>query len=127
MAQKKTPTKRTPKGMQNYEMPDKEISSAIMKFNSIIYKKGKTKPKDADELKERFEFFFNLCAETGLSPTIEGLAIVSGYDIRSIWDIEHGRGRSDFSEIVKEAKFMVQNYDAMMARNRIDSNRSLYI
>lgn len=117
MAQKKTPAVKKKIGMQNYEMPDREISSLVVRFNMACAKLGKEKPKSPQELASRFEDFFSLCDKFGLCPTIEGLALVSGYPIKSMWDIENARFHPDFTEIVKDAKQIVQTYDAIMARN----------
>ena len=42
----------------------------------------------SQELKERFDQLFKLCFENNFIPTVESLALCSGIDRRSLWDIE---------------------------------------
>lgn len=40
------------------------------------------------ELDERFEKLFTMCFNNNFIPTVEALALCSGWDRRTLWDIE---------------------------------------
>ena len=58
----------------------------------------------------------------GLILLSNGLALAVDYDRKSLFDIQTGRGRLAFSDIVKKAKDFIANYDAILASaNKINS------
>ena len=80
------------------------------------------KPKTQQEMQDRIDDYFQLCQSYGLNPTVEGLALAVDYDRRSLFDIQTGKGKLAFSDIVKKAKDFIANYDAILASaNRINS------
>ena len=73
-------------------------------------------------MQDRIDDYFQLCQSYGLNPTVEGLALAVDYDRRSLFDIQTGKGKLAFSDIVKKAKDFIANYDAILASaNRINS------
>lgn len=73
-------------------------------------------------MQDRIDEYFQLCQSYGLNPTVEGLALAVDYDRRSLFDIQNGKGRLAFSDIVKKAKDFIANYDAILASaNKINS------
>ena len=80
------------------------------------------KPKTQQEMQDRIDDYFQLCQTAGLNPTVEGLALAVDYDRRSLFDIQTGKGKLAFSDIVKKAKDFIANYDAILASaNKINS------
>lgn len=80
------------------------------------------KPKTQQEMQDRIDDYFQLCQSYGLNPTVEGLALAVDYDRRSLFDIQTGKGKLAFSDIVKKAKDFIANYDAILASaNKINS------
>ena len=80
------------------------------------------KPKTQQEMQDRIDDYFQLCQTSGLNPTVEGLALAVDYDRRSLFDIQTGKGKLAFSDIVKKAKDFIANYDAILASaNKINS------
>ena len=73
----------------------------------------------SEELKERFEKLFQICFEYNFIPTVESLALCSGIDRRSLWDIETGltNKNSGMSDIVKKAKDFIATCEAELARD----------
>ena len=119
MAQEKTPTKRKSHGRvpQAYGTIDPEFSRKVMRCNMEIMNIRDDKPKTVEEMKETVAAFFEICAKYDMIPTVEGLCLATHYYKNSLWDIENGNGRSDFSDIVKKAKEYIRNYDAAMVNN----------
>lgn len=75
------------------------------------------KVRSDEELAERFDEYFNLCAQTGQIPTVEEMCLSTGYALSTIWDWENGRrhGFSDMTaEIIKKAKDFLKTFDAKM-------------
>ena len=48
---------------------------------------------------------------------MNGLSVITHYDINSLNDIGRGLFKTEFTVIVKEAKSIIKNYDAAMATN----------
>ena len=73
-------------------------------------------------MQNRIDEYFELCQSYGLNPTVEGLALAVDYDRRSLFDIQNGRQKLPFADIVKKAKDFIANYDAILAAsNKINS------
>lgn len=76
------------------------------------------KVKDDDELRQRINDYFTMCAETGQVPVVEEMALSTGYAPITVWDWESGRSKgfsSDTSSIIKKAKAFMSVFDAKMA------------
>jgi len=75
------------------------------------------KVKNDEELAQRINDYFSYCADTGQIPTVEEMALSTGYAVSTVWDWEHGR-RQGFSpetaEIIKKAKSFMQTFDAKL-------------
>ena len=72
------------------------------------------KPESREEIQERIARFFELCDKADLPPTVEGLALATGYDRRILFDIEHQRnGMVKFHDEIVTAKNLIANYDAV--------------
>lgn len=94
---------------------DRELSKKVLKFNLDVMKIGFEKPKTPEELQDRFVDYFTLCSNNGMPPTVEGLALCSGWCRSTFYDIGEGKVNTQFSDIIKKAKDYVCNYDAAMA------------
>ena len=105
---------------------DKELAKKVLNFNFDIMKLGRTKPKSPEELADRFDDYLMRCADEGMPPTIEGLALCSGWCRSTFYDISVGKVNVEFTDIVQKAKDYVCNYDASMATlNKV--NAPIYI
>ncbi len=82
----------------------------------------------AQELSERFEQLFDMCFRNNFIPTVEALALCSGFDRRSIWDIENGvtHKGDGMSDIIKNAKEFIATLEAELARDG-EINSTVYI
>jgi hypothetical protein len=79
----------------------------------------------AQELAERFDKLFEICLGEGFVPVVEMLALCSGFDRRTIHDIEVGNTHKGdgMSDVVKEAKDLIASMEAELARDgEISSN-----
>lgn len=92
-----------------------ETSKHVLSFLLNIKKMGREKPKTPEELEDRFIDYFEKCAESGLPPTVEGLALVSGWCRSTFYDIADRKVSVEFSDIAKNAKDYVCSYDGVMA------------
>lgn len=94
---------------------EREIAKKVLKFNLDIMLIGNEKPKSVQELQDRFTTYFQKCVDEGMPPTVEGLALVSGWCRSTFYDIAEGKVNVQFSDTIKKAKDYVCNYDAAMA------------
>ena len=82
----------------------------------------------AEELRERFNKLFELCFQYNFIPTVESLALCSGWDRRTLWDIESGASHKGdgMSDVVKNAKDLIAHLEAELARDG-EINGSVYM
>lgn len=97
------------------DQAERELASKVLTFNLELMQLGSTKPQSPEQLGSRFTTYFSRCAEVGLPPTIEGLALVSGWCRAEFFEIAKGNFHSELSDCIKKAKDYVCNYDAGMA------------
>ena len=94
---------------------DKALISKLLTEALDAYRQPKV--KSDQELAERWDTYFRMCAETGQVPTVEEMAMYTGYTYATVWDWETGR-RPGFSsqtaEIVKKAKEYLKMFDAKL-------------
>ncbi len=105
---------------------DRELAKKVLKFNLKVMQLGHDKPKSPEELENRFTDYLTMCADEGMPPTVEGLALCSGWARQSFYEIEQGKYNLQFTDIVKKAKDYVCNYDSSMA-NLNKLNAPIYI
>ena len=119
MPQEKTPAKRKSHGRvpQAYGTIDPEFSRKVMRCNMEIMNIRVDKPKTVEEMRETVAAFFKICDKYAMIPTVEGLCLATKYDRNSLFDIEYGRFKNEFTVIVKNAKEYIKLYDAAMAAN----------
>lgn len=82
----------------------------------------------AQELEERFQNLFEVCFQNNFIPTVEALALCSGWDRRTLWDIERGDTHKGdgMSDVIKKAKDMISTLEAELARDG-EINSTVYI
>lgn len=109
--------------IQDNSCQDGEFVSRALSLNLKIRELGlRGKPQTQDEMKDRITEYFELCQQAQLNPTVEGLALAVDYDRRSLFDIQTGKGKLAFSDIIKKAKDFIANYDAILAAsNKMNS------
>jgi transcriptional regulator with XRE-family HTH domain len=94
---------------------DKQLISRLLNEALTAYRMPKV--QNDEELAERFDQYFKMCAETGQLPTVEEMATYTGYTQATVWDWENGR-RQGFSartaEIVKKSKEYLKMFDAKL-------------
>lgn len=94
-----------------------EMSKSVLQFLLDLKIHNPGKPKTPEELEQRFIHYFQKCSTEGLPPTIEGLALVSGWCRSQFYDIAEGKWNQAFSDTIKNAKDYVCSYDSVMAAN----------
>ncbi len=98
------------------KIKDKEFAQRVLGICLEARKLGKFgKPKTVQELEERIDTYLEKCFDAGLPPTVEGMALSIDYDRTTVYDIEHGNIKPQFSNTVKRAKDFIANYDASLA------------
>lgn len=64
----------------------------IVKHNLDLYRLGTLKDRnDLDEVLERIESYFNICAMNAVMPTVAGFALALGVDRNTLWDWMDGK------------------------------------
>ena len=94
---------------------DKQLISRLLTEALDAYNQPKV--KSDEELAERWNQYFHKCAETGQIPTVEEMAMYSGFTQATVWDWENGRRQgfsSQTAEIVKKAKEYLKSFDAKL-------------
>lgn len=112
--------------IQDNKIQDTEFASKVLQLNIDTMKLGKAgKPKTKEALEERIDEFFVLCQSYGLPATVEGLALATDYDRRTLYEIGQGNQRVEFMDIIKKAKDFIATYDAVLA-NSNKLNAAIY-
>ena len=74
------------------------------------------KVRSVDELRERIGSFFVTCMERGEIPTIEKLALSTGYCYSALWEWENGKAVSELGaeagEVVKKAREFLSAFES---------------
>ena len=105
---------------------DRELAKKVLKFNLKVMQMGHDKPNSVEELEDRFIDYLSMCSDEGMPPTVEGLALCSGWCRSTFYDIAERKVNVEFSDTIKKAKDYVCNYDASMATlNKV--NAPIYI
>lgn len=94
---------------------DRLFVAGLLQEVLVEYKQPRV--KSDEELQERLNDYFTRCATTGQIPTVEEMAMSTGFGLSYLWDIETGRrkGFSDSTaEIVKKAKNFLSTFDAKL-------------
>lgn len=76
------------------------------------------KVKNDEELAQRIDEYFQKCAENAQVPTVEEMALHTGYTLKTLWEWQSGRRKgfsSETKEIVEKAKEFLKTFDAKMA------------
>lgn len=83
-----------------------------------------TRVTSDEELVQRLSTYFDHCATTGQIPTVEEMALYTGYSVNTVWDWENGKNKGfspNTSAIIKKAKNFLQIFDAkMVLTNKIN-------
>lgn len=91
------------------------IARQLLRETLEAYRQPKV--KSDEELAQRISDYFAKCAETGQIPTVEEMALSTGYSISTVWDWEVGRNKGfspETSEIIKKAKDFMKSFDAKL-------------
>lgn len=94
---------------------DRILVSKLLTETLRAYKQPKV--KSDEELAGRLSDYFEMCAATGQIPTVEEMAMCTGYSQTTIWDWENGRNHgfsTETSAIIKKAKDFLKTFDAKL-------------
>lgn len=94
---------------------DRAIVSKLL--NEVLVEYRKPKVKNDDELAERLNDYFTRCAERGQIPTVEEMALSTGYTDSTLreWEVGNRKGFSPATQvIIKKAKAILKSFDAKM-------------
>lgn len=94
---------------------DKALVGKLL--TEVLVERKKERVKSDDELVERLNDYFTHCATMGQVPTVEEMAMSTGYSISTVWDWEVGRNKgfsSETSDIIKKAKDVLKTFDAKL-------------
>ena len=107
---------------------DKTSASRAMWRTMLIKKLNTGRCTTPEELAQRFEKLFEVCFEEGFVPPVEALALCSGWNRRTIHDIETGVSHKGdgMSDIIKQAKDFIATCEAQLALTG-DINSTTYI
>jgi hypothetical protein len=111
----------------NEAVPE-DAKARALRRTMLIKKLNTGRCTTPQELAERFDKLFEVCLENGFIPVVESLALCSGWDRRTIHDIETGVSHKGdgMSDIIKEAKDFIATLEAELARDG-EINSTVYI
>lgn len=107
--------------------PDDARAKALRR-TQLVYSLNVGRCTTPEELQDRFHQLFNLCAENNFIPNIEMLALCSGFDRRTLFQIEKGEiyKGTTMADVVKTAKEYIGTLEATLAVDG-DINSTVYI
>lgn len=94
---------------------DRALVSKLLGEALVAYRMPKV--KSDEELAERFDQYFKMCAQTGQIPTVEEMVMYTGYTYAAVYDWEVGRNHGfspETTKIVKKAKEYIKTFDAKL-------------
>lgn len=94
---------------------DRQLVSKLLFEVLTEYKQPRV--KSDEELAQRINDYFMRCATSGQVPTVEEMAMSTGYSIKTVWDWENGKNKGFSpmtSEIIKKAKDTLKTFDAKL-------------
>jgi len=94
---------------------DKALVGALL--TEVLVEHKKERVKNDEELATRLNDYFVYCAKNGQIPTVEEMAMSTGYSISTVWDWEAGRNKGfspETSDIIKKAKDVLKTFDAKL-------------
>lgn len=92
---------------------DEKKTFASQTLNDMVGYLHAPRVRSDEEFIERVEGYFGRCAEKGIRPTWEELAIACGTTRATLWDWEVGRSHGGVSaDLVKRVKEFLSAYDA---------------
>lgn len=94
---------------------DRQLVSKLLTEVMVEYKQERV--KSDEELAERLNDYFMRCATRGQVPTVEEMAMSTGYTQSTVWDWEVGRNKGfspNTSVIIKKAKDILKTFDAKL-------------
>ncbi len=96
---------------------DKSFASRVLAHGMQVLQLNpdRSRPASRQELEDRCNKYFELCVQNGLPPTVEGLAIISGYERRTLFQITRGDFSQQFADTLIKAKDYIAMFDATLA------------
>ncbi len=94
---------------------DRELVKLLL--GEVLDEYKQPKVRSDKELAQRISDYFEKCAVTGQIPTVEEMAMSTGYSQATVWDWENGRNKgfsSETSELIKKAKDFIKTFDAKL-------------
>ena len=107
--------------LKRLEKDDDKRAFISKTLNNIlaVSKAFEKPPKNDDELCERLNWFFHMCAETQQLATVEKMCLALSWSRQHVFELEVGNrpGFSpDTSDILKKAKNLIASMDAELAQ-----------
>ena len=94
---------------------DRALVSKLIDEVLTEYKRPRV--RSDEELAARLNDYFERCSARGQIPTVEEMAMSTGYSITTLLDWEHGKNKgfsSETSFIIKKAKDFLKTFDAKL-------------
>lgn len=109
---------------QNYP---KTARTEALRRTLLVSKLNTGRCTSPQELSDRFNSLFELAFKEGFVPNVEMLAVASGIDRKTLWDMEAKRspGYEEYSVVVKKAKDIIASIDGTLAAEN-ENNAAVY-
>lgn len=86
-------------------------------IDEVLTEYKRPRVRSDEELAARLNDYFERCSARGQIPTVEEMAMSTGYSITTLLDWEHGKNKgfsSETSLIIKKAKDFLKTFDAKL-------------
>lgn len=110
------------------ENVEPDAKTRALRRTMLIKSLNTSRCTTSQELEQRFNDLFEMCFHNNFIPTVEALALCSGWDRRTIHDIETGVSHKGdgMSDVIKNAKDFIATLEAELARDG-EINSTVYI
>lgn len=84
---------------------------------------------DPKQIKERMEWYINLCENDGIKPTVSGMCNALGISRKTLYRWEQGEYRKDTHQyiVVKYKKFLEELWETQMVEGKINPITGIFI
>ena len=102
-----------------------EVRKKILQFNMVLFHLPKLLDyNDLQAIKERTDYFFTLCMQHAISPTLAGYAFSLGIDRVTLWNwlnkkTDRIKNQECFNVIKNACDFINNNYEQLLTEGKI--------
>lgn len=103
-------------------------NTKFIKFIIEERKMPKIDTSDPEQVAERINWYFGMCADNDMRPTVSGMASALGVSRKTVWSWHNGIGRPQNYEIVEEAYTRLEElWELYMMHGKIHPANGIFL